>query len=160
MRLVKNIITILIVITVLITCTKAGAQAQLDQELWMEDYAAALSLSEETAKPILINFTGSDWCVWCQRLTDEVFSQQEFIDYAAENFILLKIDFLMNTPQPEEIRNENIALMEKYGVQGFPTIVFIDNQENVLGITGYQPGGAIDYIEHLKELVVIEEANH
>ena len=148
--LMRHVLTLFLVIFTFLSCAKA---AHDHNAMWLEDYDTALSLASKIDKPILINFTGSDWCVWCQRLSDEVFSQTEFITYASENLVLLKIDFLMNTPQPEEIRNANIALMEKYAVQGFPTIVFIDSEENVLAQTGYQPDGVKAYIEHIEEIL-------
>ncbi|MBP9006489.1 MAG: thioredoxin family protein, partial [Candidatus Syntrophosphaera sp.] len=57
------------------------AQAAMDKYepgTWLTDYNLALRLSKESGKPVLINFTGSDWCPWCFRLRDEVFSQDAF----------------------------------------------------------------------------------
>ena len=33
-------------------------------------------------KLTLLDFTGSDWCGWCQKLDREVFSQPEFQQFA------------------------------------------------------------------------------
>jgi len=63
------------------------------QELtWLENYDQALKEAKAKKVPILINFTGSDWCIWCKRLDKEVFSTKEFKTYAKKNLILLKID--------------------------------------------------------------------
>ena len=51
-------------------------------EGWVADYDAALALAQETNKDILVDFTGSDWCGWCIRLDNEVFSNDAFKAYA------------------------------------------------------------------------------
>ncbi|MCK7526322.1 MAG: thioredoxin family protein [Ignavibacteriales bacterium] len=42
---------------------------------WEENLETALQKAKTENKAVLVNFTGSDWCVWCQRLSAEVFSQ-------------------------------------------------------------------------------------
>lgn len=74
--------------------TAQTAMDKYEPGTWLTDYNLALRLSKESGKPVLINFTGSDWCPWCFRLRDEVFSQDAFINFAKENLILLMIDFL------------------------------------------------------------------
>ena len=36
---------------------------------WLVNVDEAYAISKKTGKPILANFTGSDWCGWCKRLT-------------------------------------------------------------------------------------------
>ena len=40
---------------------------------WEVNLDAAQAISIKTGKPILANFTGTDWCGWCIRLKKEVF---------------------------------------------------------------------------------------
>ena len=120
---------------------------------WIEDYQVALKYAKEQNKPILINFTGSDWCGWCKKLVKEVFTQTEFVDYAKANLILLKIDFPQSIPQSADLKKQNNELQDKFKVKGYPTIILLDSTEKVLGNTGYQPGGASAYIEHLKSFL-------
>ena len=47
-------------------------------EAWLTDYKKATAQAEEEDKPILVDFTGSDWCGWCIRLDKEVFSKDAF----------------------------------------------------------------------------------
>jgi protein disulfide-isomerase len=120
---------------------------------WITDYRQALKLSAETGNPILVNFTGSDWCIWCKRLSKEVFTEQAFIDYAKLNLILLKLDFPKTIQQPEALKMQNNELLRKFGVQGFPTIILMDKEGNEIARTGYQEGGAGLYVNHLKQLL-------
>ena len=44
------------------------------QELyWESNVNKAIEVSKKTKKPMLLFFTGSDWCGWCIRLQKEVF---------------------------------------------------------------------------------------
>ncbi len=120
---------------------------------WTEDWDLALSAAKELKRPVLVNFTGSDWCVWCIRLVNEVFSQDEFYTYAKENLVLLKLDFPKNIAQTEALKKRNNDLQKQFGIQGFPTILLMDSSGKEIARTGYQKGGAESYIKHLQDLL-------
>jgi thioredoxin-related protein len=67
------------------------AMAGYEPGEWIENWDDALKYAKEMKRPIFINFTGSDWCGWCVKLTNEVFSQKAFVDFAKEKFILLNL---------------------------------------------------------------------
>jgi len=69
------------------------ASIQSDAETWETDLNKAIALSYETKKPIMLFFTGSDWCGWCIRLQNEVFRTETFTKWAEENVILVELDF-------------------------------------------------------------------
>ncbi len=120
---------------------------------WITDFEKAKELAAKEKKVILANFTGSDWCGWCKKLDREVFSKSEFQNFATDKLVLLKLDFPRFKKQTADERASNEKLMQKYGVQGFPTIYVLDkNGENLLQ-TGYRPGGASSYVEHLTPYV-------
>ena len=50
------------------TPAKAAEKTVKSETGWMTDFAAAQKLAKETKKPMLVDFTGSDWCPWCIRL--------------------------------------------------------------------------------------------
>ena len=100
---------------------------------------------------MLVDFTGSDWCIWCKRLSDEVFSKSEFESYADENLILVKLDFPRDIEQSTETKLYNNNLAQRFGVQGFPTILLFNSSGKLVLTTGYQPGGPQSYVNHLKE---------
>ena len=145
--------SLLILICVLFSSLFLIANEKRIDEVWTDDFQQALKMSEETNKPIFINFTGSDWCGWCIRLHDEVFEKDEFLKFAQENLILFKADFPKNIKQSDDLKLQNGNLQKKYGIKGFPTIVIIDNKEKVLATTGYRQGGAKLYVEHIIDLL-------
>ncbi len=132
---------------------KKAVEAPVADGLWLTDYQAALKLAAEQNKPVLLDFTGSDWCGWCIKLDKEVFSKDEFKKYAEENLILVKIDFPRKGTQSAELKKQNEELSQKYGIEGFPTIVLLNSKGETIGETGYQPGGADKYVEMLKQMV-------
>jgi len=113
--------------------------AQIDHEPhnagWEVDMQKAVKLSNETGKPIMANFTGSDWCGWCTRLTRAVFSKPEFKSWAAENVILLELDFPRRSRLPEALAKQNGELQRAFKVTGFPTI-WVFNAEKDPGTSG------------------------
>jgi protein disulfide-isomerase len=121
--------------------------------LWTENFDAALAQAKESGKYVLVDFSGSDWCGWCKKLDKEVFSKKEFKDYAETNLVCVLIDFPRQTPQSSKQREANQALMEKYAVQGFPTILLFSPQGELAATTGYESGGAEAYIKHLQGLI-------
>ena len=120
---------------------------------WVTDYDAAIEAAKASDKHVLVDFTGSDWCGWCIRLKDEVFSKDEFKAYADENFVLLMVDFPRRKKLPADQTRRNRELAGKFDVKGFPTIVILDAEGKEVGRTGYRPGGAEAYVEHLAEIV-------
>jgi protein disulfide-isomerase len=156
-----SLILALLMIFVVISCSSSKkATAEDEGAVWTEDYAAAVKLATESKRPILINFTGSDWCIWCHRLDGEVFSQSEFAEYARDNLVLFKADFPNELEQSDELKAQNRGLAQKYEIEGFPTIMLVDVEGNVLAQTGYIGVSAGEYVEHLKGFLegpIIEE---
>jgi protein disulfide-isomerase len=125
------------------------------QELkWHDNFDEAAKISKKTNKPILANFTGSDWCGWCIRLDKEVFSKKEFQKWANENVVLLTVDFPKRKQLAADITEQNNALQRAFQVQGFPTIWLMSPGDGKvptegitpLGKTGYVKGGAEKWI--------------
>lgn len=122
-------------------------------DAWTMDFAAAQKTAAETNKDLFLEFTGSDWCPPCQMLNREVFSKEEFLTAAAEHFVLVKLDFPKDkSGLTEAIQKQNDELSEKYGIEGFPTVVLTDAQGRPYATTGFREGGAEPYLEHLATL--------
>jgi protein disulfide-isomerase len=126
-------------------------------DAWMTDFEAAQAKASAEQKPMLLDFTGSDWCGWCIKLDKEVFSRDAFRDYAADALVLVELDFPRGKPQTDEVKAQNEALAEKYGIRGFPTIVLLSPEGELIDKTGYQRGGAAAYVEHIKGILASAE---
>lgn len=120
---------------------------------WLTDFEKAKKEAAEKNLPILVDFSGSDWCGWCIRLDEEVFSERKFQSYAKKNLVLFLADFPRQKKLKDDVKEQNEALAKKYGVRGYPTVLLLDANGEVLGRTGYKQGGPEAYVEHIKELL-------
>ena len=120
---------------------------------WYLHYDKAVEAARKSNKLIYVFRTGSDWCGWCVKLDREVFSTPEFKDWAADNVIMVIADFPAVKKLSPELVAQNEKLKNTYGIEGFPTVLLLDSDGNVIAQTGYQHGGAANYIAHLKSLM-------
>jgi thioredoxin-related protein len=142
----KILITLLLVI---------GSYAVEAQELvWNNNLNKAMEISKKTKKPLLLFFTGSDWCGWCIRLQTEVFKKPEFVTWAKDNVVLVELDFPRRTALSAELTAQNNELQQFFAVQGYPTVWFVnatsvDGKVNFdkLGSTGYLAGGPSAWLD-------------
>ncbi|OGV86795.1 MAG: hypothetical protein A3K19_00630 [Lentisphaerae bacterium RIFOXYB12_FULL_65_16] len=92
------------------------------------DLDAAQKLGAEEKLPMFLCFTGSDWCGWCKLMDKSVFSQPEWQEYTKENLVLVWIDFPKDASLvPEKYVARNQELQKKFGVEGYPTYVVLDD---------------------------------
>ena len=119
---------------------------------WLTDLPKAQAQAKKDGKLVMMDFTGSDWCGWCIKLHNEVFSKPEFAEYAKKNLVLVQVDFPRKKPQTEELKKANESLQEKYKIQGYPTIIVLNGEGKKVGELGYQPGGPAAFIASLDKL--------
>ena len=127
--------------------------AALADPVWHTDWTKAEKLAKAQNKPILMDFTGSDWCGWCIKLHDEVFSTSAFKTWATKNVILLEVDFPRKSEMSPEQKEANEALAKKYGIQGFPTIIFAKADGKEMGRYGYDKGGPEVWTKKATEII-------
>ena len=145
----KRLFVLPVILMLMLTgCSKSGTSDSLN---WKTDLNQALATAKQENKVVLINFTGSDWCQWCKRLSSEVFSKKEFENFADKNLVLVKVDFPRNIEQSNATKYYNQQLANMYGVKGFPTIILLDKNGRGLLKTGYMQGGVENYIQQLEQ---------
>jgi protein disulfide-isomerase len=140
------------------TATKVPAPARTvvrgEDGRWLTSHAKAEVLARVRRRPILMFFTGSDWCGWCKKLVAESLSHDEFRRFAAESLVLLELDFPRAKQQPERVQRQNRRLLDTFGVEGFPTLILMDSRgKKELGRLGYTRGGAPGLIEAIRRLI-------
>jgi protein disulfide-isomerase len=123
--------------------------ASAEGSLWQTDLPKAQAQAKTEKKLVLLDFTGSDWCGWCIKLNKEVFSQNEFIEYAKKNLVLVEVDFPRKKQLSAAQKQANDALAKKYNIQGYPTIIVLNGDGKKVGELGYQPGGPKPFIAEL-----------
>ncbi|WP_052573703.1 thioredoxin family protein [Haloferula sp. BvORR071] len=121
---------------------------------WTSDFEAARKQAAAEHKDLLIDFTGSDWCVWCIKLRKEVFEQAPFEAGVKDKFVLVELDYPKDkTRVTEAVAAQNAVLLKRYPIKGYPTVLLCDPEGKPFAATGYQPGGPEKYLSQLDELL-------
>jgi len=113
---------------------------------WLETEAEAVALAKATGRPVIIDFW-AEWCTACKEL-DKIAWADPRVQAEAARFVAVKAD---GTDSSDAF----MALADKYGVVGMPTVVFIDGQgrevrERIIG--------AVDAEEMLRRLRAVDDA--
>ncbi len=128
-------------------------QAVAQETEWLTDLSKAQAQAKRENKLVLMDFNGSDWCPPCKALRKNILSSREFLDYAKKNLVLVDVDFPRHTAQPAELKKANQALSEKFGIDGFPTIVVLNGEGKELKkSSGYGGQTTKDFISELEKL--------
>lgn len=135
-------------------CSESGSDVP-DKLVWTTDLPQALTKAKAEQKHVFMDFTGSDWCPACMAVHKKVFATDEFAAFAQTNLVLVQVDFPHNKPQTDELKKANQALQEKFNIQGYPTLILLDDAGKKLGqMDGYDGENPQQFIETLKKLEV------
>ena len=117
---------------------------------WLTDLDTAKAQGLKENKPVLVDFTGSDWCPPCIQLHKVVFGSAEFAAVASQ-YVLVELDFPNKKPQTPELKAKNREWQKMYGISSFPTVLLIDAKSGeVFGkIAGFGGQTAKEYLEKL-----------
>ena len=101
---------------------------------WEDSYKIALKKSKKEKKPVLIYFTGSDWCTPCKILDKKLFHTKKFKDLSDKDFVLYEADNPRNKDllSPEKLK-ENNKLIRKYKIKSYPTLVLVNHRGKMIG---------------------------
>ncbi|TGN10353.1 thioredoxin fold domain-containing protein [Leptospira ilyithenensis] len=87
------------------------------ETIWETSIGKGLSKAKSQNKPILIDLY-ADWCAYCKVLEKEIFPDEQ-VSKVLESFVTIRLN-------GEEFPN----LIQKYGIEGYPTILYIDKDAN------------------------------
>jgi thioredoxin-related protein len=101
---------------------------------WSSTYKEALKKSKKEKKPVLIYFTGSDWCGPCIILDKKLFHTEKFKAIADKDLILYEADSPRNLDliSGEKLEANN-DLKRKFNIRSFPTLVFVNDKGKMIG---------------------------
>ena len=66
---------------------------------------------------------------------------------------LQPVDFPKGHSLPEELAQQNNRLQDKYAIEGFPTVLFLDGKGEKLGELGYEAGGAANWVKKAQAII-------
>ncbi len=109
---------------------------------WLTSLDEAIQEAQAKDRLILVDLY-ADWCGWCKRLEQEVYSTAEFQDFA-KDLVLLQVD--------TEDGGEGTQLQERYGVISLPTTLILDKDLVKVGeVAGFAP--AVSYIRKIEHRI-------
>lgn len=124
--------------------------------VWETDWNKALEKAGKSGQPVLVDFTGSDWCPGCIYLRKNIFDTDAFAKYAGDNnFVLVELDFPRTEGKmpPEQLKFHE-ELMRRYGISVFPSVLMMEgNGAPYAKIVG--PSRTVE--EYLKKLAAAGE---
>lgn len=129
----------LVIVALVMFSTVSFSQDDSSQLNWLTNLDEAKEISKTNHKPILLYFTGSDWCTPCKALKTDFFETEEFAT-RAKDLVLVMIDY----PRRMDIISEtqkayNKTVIEKYNAnKSFPKFIMLNAKGKEIGeLSGY-----------------------
>ncbi|MGE0077181.1 MAG: thioredoxin family protein [Bacteroidales bacterium] len=130
--------------------------SKLDSTLWHNDYNKTLEIAKAKNRPILIVFSGSDWCKPCIKLREQILVKPEFSKWAKDNAVCVTADFpkqKKNALSPMQ-QKQNEVLAEKFNPNGiFPLVIILNSNEKILGFKGFEDVSPEQFTKGLTEII-------
>ena len=128
---------------------------------WFVSYSEARRTAMRKGKPMLVWFTDTQFSPLCRSLDDEVFSREQFKQWASEAVVRVRLDFNVKgqsagtgrSAMDDKIRKENYlqALKHRYKVLGFPAVLIMTPDGTVVSrYRGYKKSYFDFYLARLK----------
>lgn len=117
---------------------------------WIRSYETAVKSARASKKLLLIDFY-TDWCHYCKKLEAEVYPNPKVIQFCGQ-LVTVKLN----------AEREGKALAQKYGVSGFPTVLYLDAEGGEWGrMPGFLPAEGFiqlgsEVLKSFKEQPVLE----
>jgi len=146
----KNIVIIVLLLSAV------SLHAQKSSLNWLTDFETAKDIAKEQKKPLLMYFTGSDWCAPCKKLKTDFFATKQFAE-KAEAFVLVMVDLPRRSGVISQAqKRKNMLLSQKYNRRGsFPALVGMSPEGKILKeLNGYDSRkGTEKHFQFLEDLL-------
>lgn len=139
---------------------------------WEDSETLAKQRSVREGKPMLIWFTDSQSSPMCKALSQELFSTNDFGNWATENLVRLRVDDFVKINDPDlsiddatdhqlRIKDYNAKLKKRYKVMGYPSLYVVSPNGEVVGrYRGYKRGDAKFVWGQLKQAKAVSDAGY
>jgi thioredoxin-related protein len=116
--------------SILIVLTLVSTLARATERRWLTSVDEATAAARGSGQRIFVDLY-ADWCGWCKRLEEDVFSTPEFQEFAGD-LVLLRVD--------TEDGSEGTRLQERFEAYSLPTTLIVDQDlVRIAEAKGYAP---------------------
>ena len=106
---------------------------------WHEWGSDAFEAADRAGKPVLCSLT-APWCEWCERMDETSYSDPKLAANIGESFVPVRVDV-----------DRHPRIRERYNMGGFPTMVFLTPEGDVLsGATYLGPDGLRQVLDSVR----------
>jgi thioredoxin-related protein len=129
----------LAIITMAVAALGLPLMAADNLEGFKKTYADAQKAAQASGKPMYLHFT-TTWCGWCRKIEQDVYGSEEG-KKALAAFVPASLDCTVEQgKQPTAEAKINLDLMAKYGGEGYPFLVMLSPDGELLhSFSGYMP---------------------
>jgi thiol:disulfide interchange protein len=121
-------------------CERGGASLPSNGLPWESDLGSALARASAENKVVMVDFY-TTWCGWCRKLDETTFADAG-VKRALASVVPVRLD----------AEGTGRAAAARYGISGYPTIIFLDpNGREVGRIPGYLPADA--FLQELQDVL-------
>ena len=119
---------VMVIVGVVAVFAAAACRYEQKQVWFVGDFEAARAEAANRGTLVMVEFY-TDWCSWCRRLESDTFSVPE-----------VQQELLQLVAMKTDAEKEGMELARKFGVDSYPTMVFLDPDGNEMErILGYLP---------------------
>lgn len=122
---------------------------------WGTDLAQGLDEAAKGDRPVLVEFTGSDWCSACKIMEANVLPNKDFKAFVAKNrMVTVQLDYPNGadkvTPEQRRVRQE---IADRYGIRAYPTLLVLDSKGQPYGRIEGVIGSPEQHIQRLQSIL-------
>lgn len=131
--------TLILVLSIIVSSIGFAQEEELSNLNWLTDIEEAKKISKKENKPILVYFTGSDWCAPCKMLKKDFFSTPDF-EERSKKMVLLMVDMPRRVDIiSKEQKEKNKMMVYMYNGEGsYPNLVALNSSGSIIGeLSGY-----------------------
>jgi len=109
-----------------------NAQNTRNEITWQGNFEHAKHLAKRKKMPILLYFTGSDWCAPCIRMEKEFWKSKDVLQFC-EDFVFVKVDCPRRTDLlTDNQRTENLTLLREFNKSKiFPCVIILTKNHRI-----------------------------
>ncbi len=113
-------------------CSITGFSQERENLKWEHSYKRVLKLAKKNKKPILVYFSGSDWCAPCVKLKKDFFDSDLYTDlFNKFNLLYIDIPQRVDIISPKQYIHNQKVLKELNPKKVFPKILVLNKKGKI-----------------------------